>query len=120
MHHGSKMGMYKSSAGDEYVDYIMPQEHGNHYNTKYLRLGNFEFVSAQGAEINVSEYSAKELERKAHNFELEKDGLVHVRIDYKVSGIGSNSCGPELCECYRMNDSNVHFELSIFGKKNER
>ena len=101
---------------DEYVDYIMPQEHGNHYNTKYLSMGDFEIISSNGMEINVSEYSAKELEKKAHNFELEKDGATHVRIDYKVSGLGSGSCGPQLMEQYMMNDKNVHFEFSIVKK----
>lgn len=113
MHHGSKMGMYESSAEKEYVDYIKPQEHGNHFNTKYLRLGDFEFISKQGFEINVSRYDAKELESAAHNFELKNSGLTNVRIDYKVSGIGSGSCGPQLLEKYQMNDENVHFEFTI-------
>lgn len=117
MHHGSKMGMYESDAASEYVDYIKPQEHGNHYNTKYLNLGDFEFISKPGMEINISEYSAEELERKAHNFELEKDGAVHARIDCKVSGIGSGSCGPQLAEQYRVNDEKVHFEFSVLLKK---
>jgi beta-galactosidase len=114
MHHGSKMGMYSSSAENEYVDYIKPQEHGNHYNTKYLKLGKLEFASQDGIEINVSEYSTEELSSKAHNFELEKNGVSNVRVDYKVSGIGSHSCGPELLEKYRMNDRDVHFAFSIF------
>lgn len=116
MHHGSRVGMYESTAKDEYVDYIKPQEHGNHYNTKYLSMGDFEIISTNGMEINVSEYSAKELTKKAHNFELVKDGTTHVRIDYKVSGIGSASCGTTLCEQYKMNDKNVHFEFSILKK----
>ena len=113
MRNGSKMGMYESEAKNEYVDYIRPQEHGNHYGTKYLKLGDFEFVSKTGFEINVSEYSAYELETKAHNFELEKDGLTHVRLDYKVSGVGSGSCGPQISEQYKMNDNKVHFKFSI-------
>ncbi|MDY3030637.1 MAG: glycoside hydrolase family 2 TIM barrel-domain containing protein [Clostridia bacterium] len=116
MHHGSKMGMYESTAQDEYVDYIKPQEHGNHYNTKYLKLGDFEVISNNSMEINISEYSSKELTRKSHNFELEKDENIHVRIDYKVSGLGSGSCGPELLEQYRMNDKSVYFEFSLLLK----
>jgi len=113
MHNGSKMGMYESNTDREYVNYIMPQEHGNHYNTKYLRLGGFEFVSKQGFECNVSNYSTKELDCKKHAHELVADGLTHVRIDYKVSGIGSNSCGPALDGKYRMNDQTVSFAFSI-------
>ena len=117
MHHGSRMGMYESTAQDEYVDYIKPQEHGNHYNTKYLSLGDFEVIASDGMEINVSEYTSNELTQKAHNFELEKSGDVNVRIDYKVSGIGSGSCGPQLSDQYKMNDEKVHFEFSVLLKK---
>ncbi len=113
MHHGGAMGMYESSAENEYVDYIKPQEHGNHYNTKYLQLGGYEFVSPQGFECNVSEYTAQELECKRHNFELKKSGLTNVRIDYKVSGIGSGSCGPQLVEAYQMNDKKVDFKFTV-------
>lgn len=116
MHHGSKMGMYKSTAEKEYVDYICPQEHGNHFNTRYLALGAYEFVSEQGFEFNVSEYSKEELTIKSHNFELEKSDAVNVRIDYKVSGIGSNSCGHELAEAYRLNDKMISFKFSIRKK----
>ncbi len=113
MHHASHMGMHESNAKKEYVPYIKPQEHGNHYNTKLLKLGDFSFASEQGFEINVSEYSVSELTNKLHDFELLKDEYTNVRIDYKVSGIGSGSCGPQLAERYQMNDKNVHFEFSI-------
>ncbi len=113
MHNGSQMGMYESSTDREYVPYLKPQEHGNHYNTKLLELGAFTFKSCQGFEFNVSDYDANELGTKAHNWELEKSKNTNVRIDYKVSGIGSNSCGPSLSEKYQMKDKVVHFEYSI-------
>lgn len=117
MHHGSKMGMYRSDADNEYVDYIKPQEHGNHYNTKYLNLGDYIFESAQGFEFNVSNYSKEELETKMHNYELKKDEFTNVRIDYKVSGIGSGSCGPQLMEKYQMNDTKIKFNFTIRSSK---
>ena len=117
MHHGSWMGMFESSAEKEYVPYIKPQEHGSHYNTRYVKLGKYAFASGQGFSLNVSEYTAEELTKKAHNFELVKDEYTNVRIDYKVSGIGSASCGPEIYERYRMNDEKVHLEFSVFHEK---
>ena len=113
MHNGSKKGMYASNAKSEYVDYIKPQEHGNHYDTNYLNLGEYSFVSQQGFEFNISQYSTSQLDNKMHNYELEKSKYTNVRIDYKVSGIGSNSCGPKLLEKYQMNDSKVEFKFSI-------
>ena len=113
MHHASEMGMYESSAEKEYVDYIKPQEHGNHFNTKLLKFKDFEILSDKGFEFNVSEYSVKELERKAHNYELEKSPHAHLRIDYKNSGIGSASCWQPLKEQYKVNDENVFFNFKI-------
>ncbi len=116
MHHASEMGMYKSDAATEYVDYIMPQEHGNHYNVKYLELGDFSFVTKDSFEFNVSEYSTSELTRKSHNHELEPNGYSNVRIDYKVSGIGSNSCGPALMQKYQLCEREIKFNFSILKK----
>ena len=116
MHHGSWMGMFDSSAEKEYVPYIKPQEHGSHYNTRYLKLGNYAFVSRQGFSANVSEYTAAELTKKAHGFQLEKDEYANVRIDYKVSGLGSASCGPDLMDKYRMNDGKVRLAFSIVAE----
>jgi beta-galactosidase len=113
IHNASKLGMYDSNAEKEYVNYIKPQEHGNHFGVKYLKLGAFEFIPETTMECNVSEYSSHDLASKAHNFELVKSGLTNVRIDYKVSGIGSNSCGPDLHEKYRVDDEKVSFNFVI-------
>ena len=113
MHHASKLGLYNSTAENEYVNYIKPQEHGNHFGCRYLKLGKYEIISDNDFEIRVGEYSTKELTEKAHNFELEKDGKTHVRIDYKVSGIGSNSCGPQLDEIFRLNDKKVAYSFTF-------
>ena len=113
MHHHARIGMYESTAKDEYVPYVRPQDHGNHYGTKMLRIGNLEFLSGQGMEINVSEYSTEALHKAEHTDELVKDGKVHLRVDYKVSGIGSASCGTELEECYRLKEKEIEFAFTM-------
>ena len=114
MHHYARRGMWESTASKEYVPYIMPQEHGNHYGVRYLELENgLTFVSDKEFEINISQYSTEELFRAQHAAELRKDGKTHVRVDYKDSGIGSNSCGPELMEKYQLNEENFCFEFII-------
>ena len=54
-----------------------------------------------------------DLFRAEHTDELVKDGKTHLRIDYKVSGIGSNSCGPELEKQYRLDEKEIRFSFSI-------
>ncbi len=116
MHHGSWLGQFSSSAEKEYVPYMRPQDHGCHIGTHWLDFGPVRFVSQQGFTFQVSEYTARELTEKTHAFALEKDGYTNVRIDYKASGIGSESCGPELRKEYRVDDAHVSFGFSIQGK----
>ncbi len=115
MHGGARLGFYQSSPEREYVNYVKPQEHGNHYGAKYLSIGDYEFIS-DAFEFAVSEYSREELSVKRHSHELIKNGLANVRIDYKMSGIGSGSCGPQLLEKYRLNDKKIIFSFLIKKK----
>ncbi|WP_338044596.1 hypothetical protein [Paenibacillus periandrae] len=36
-----------------------------------------------------------------------------VHLDYKIGGVGSNSCGPELLVPYRLDEKDFKFELKI-------
>lgn len=110
--HAGCVGLYESNADAEYVPYVRPQEHGNHTAVKWLRIGDLEF-EAEDMEICVSRYSTAALTKAEHTDELVADGKTHLRIDYKVSGIGSNSCGPELEKRYRLNEKQIKFQYSI-------
>lgn len=114
MHHGSMVSWFESDADSEYVNYIMPQEHGNHIKTKVLEInGGLCFEAEDEMEINVSRYSAKTLMDAMHQDELKKDESVTVRVDYKNSGMGSASCGPELLEEYRLSEKDISFSFYI-------
>lgn len=108
MKYHAKIGFYESDADSEYVNYIVPQEHGNHIDTKLLEMLNgLKFESDTGFEFNVSHYSAMEFTKAMHIDELKKEDATIIRIDYKNSGIGSNSCGPELMEKYRLSEKKI-------------
>ena len=114
MHHFAKMGMYESSAKEEYIPYVMPQEHGNHFNTKCLETENGLCFTAENVfDINVSNYTVEILTEAMHTNELKEADYVTVRIDYKNAGIGSASCGPALLEQYRVNDKDIDFKFRI-------
>ena len=108
------MDWYESDADNEYVPYVRPQEHGNHTKTKVLEFTNgLKFEAVTDFDINVSHYTTEMLEKAEHWDELEKDTATNIRIDYKNSGIGSASCGPELAEKYRLNEKEINFEFVI-------
>ena len=115
--HGNFVSMYDSNADKEYVNYPRPQEHGNHINVKFVKIGDMCFESDNDFEINVSNYSTKILSEATHTDELFNDGFIHLRIDYKSSGVGSASCGPDLLEKYRLSEKEFSFSFSIKPNK---
>ncbi len=106
---------FTSDVEKMHEDYIKPQENGSHYDCEYVVLNHADGkhqlkVTADRFDLNVSEYSQEELASKDHNYELEKCGYTVLCVDYKNSGVGSNSCGPELLPQYRLNDAEFDFE----------
>ena len=84
MHHGSMVDWYESDADSEYINYVVPQEHGNHYKTKILEMKDgLCFKAKDEFEINVSHYTSKILMDAMHQDELKKDSSTNIRIDYK-------------------------------------
>lgn len=116
-HAGSWRDHFTQRVRDMHEDYIRPQENGSHYAAEYISLSSpsasLEIHSAKPFSFSVSEYTQEELESKAHNYELEKCGHNVLCIDYAMSGVGSNSCGPELPERYRFLEKEFCFEFDL-------
>ena len=64
-------------------------------------------------EFSALPYSQRELEGAAHDFELPAPRATHLCVDYKQSGVGSHSCGPELLPQYRLAEKSFTFRLKI-------
>ena len=114
----AKVGYYKSKVKDEYVAYPKPQEHGNHTQTNYLSVrdrhhSGLVFTSDDTFEFNASNYSSHQLTYATHINDIGDKDKTIVRIDYKVSGIGSNSCGPELLPKYQLNEKKIRYSFSV-------
>lgn len=117
MKHAALLGRYRSNTDSEFVNYIFPQEHGNHTGVKELDIYGMHISCKKGMDINVSKYSSHQIENATHTDELGTPFATHLRIDYKCAGIGSYSCGPKLSEKYLVNDKYFNFEFSISPKQ---
>ncbi len=111
-HHGL-IGYYTSDAAAEYVNYVRPQEHGNHTDCRELSIENSLKFCSSGMDISVLHHSIEALTAAQHTDELIESDATHIRVDYKVSGIGSNSCGPRLLEKYRLCEKHINFNLTL-------
>ena len=102
-------------------DYIRPQENGSHFDCDYVILqGGKATLTVAGEEtfsFNASVYTQEELTEKAHNYELEESPYTVLCVDYRQSGIGSNSCGPELAEEYQLNEEAFEFRVRFVPER---
>ena len=98
-------GRFGGNVESLHEDYIRPQENGSHFGCDWMTLTGgklgLQVVSREPFSFNASRYTQEELEQKGHNYELQPCGSTVLCIDHALSGIGSNSCGPELMEQYR-------------------
>ncbi|WP_159886235.1 glycoside hydrolase family 2 TIM barrel-domain containing protein [Paenibacillus puerhi] len=113
-----KRGKYLLTVDEMSENYIMPQETGSRYDTEWAivstELGmGLHFEAPGGFSFNASHYTPQDLTEARHTYELVKRKETIVQLDYKMSGIGSNSCGPELLEPYRLSEKEFAFELRI-------
>ena len=55
----------------------------------------------------------EELAGKKHDYELSPAGETVFCLDYKMSGVGSNSCGPLLLEDYQLCEGEFSFKFAL-------
>ncbi len=111
--HHVRQDYFASDVDSEYVPYVMPQEHGNHCGVTVVEFDSLRFVGKDTFNLNVSKYSIDQIWNAKHTDELGRSYATHVKIDYKVSGIGSGSCGPWVIEKYRLTDKKIKFAFDM-------
>ena len=116
-HQASRLGRFSAPVRDLHEDYLRPQENGSHWDCSYLAVSDPEGGCLEAAGeafcFNASPYTQEELAGKAHNYELEPSGFTVLCLDYRQSGMGSNSCGPELAPRYRLAEESFSFALEL-------
>ena len=116
-HQASSHGLYHAKVSDMHEDYIMPQENGSHFDCDYVEITNGQFGLAVASEktfsFNASVYTQEELEKAAHNYELEASDSTVLCIDYALNGIGSNSCGPVVLDQHRFDEAEFDFSVKM-------
>ncbi len=112
-HRASYKGIFHSTVKNLFEDYIRPQENGSHWNCNELKVGKLQVSSANPFCFNASYYTIQELIQKKHNYEIEEADEIITCVDYKQSGIGSNSCGPELLTKYRLEEESFKWEIAF-------
>jgi beta-galactosidase len=112
------MGLHTSTVTEQYFPYIVPQEHGNHINTCLLKIcdgrGRGLLVKADTAfEFAASHYTTRNLTDATHTCDLGVREETFLRVDYKVGGIGSGSCGPYTFDKYKLTEKRIKYGFTM-------
>lgn len=88
-----KIGIYKSTVKDSWVDYSRPQENGYKSKTRWFTMKNNEGKGIKICAVNpigfgVSNYSKEEIERADYSFMLKESGVIYLNIDNAQMGVG--------------------------------
>ncbi|MCI8639962.1 MAG: DUF4981 domain-containing protein [Coprococcus sp.] len=122
---GNRIGYYNSNAANSYFPYVVPQETGNHEDTRWAEFytRNGHALRIEGAKpfgFGVLHYTQETLTNASHTNELEPDEDIYLNLDYKQHGLGSASWGAECMEKDRLYPEEFIFSWTISGECGER
>jgi beta-galactosidase len=115
--------MYRSTVTEHFEHYIRPQENMAHTDTRMVTVadvgGHGLTVTGSGERktfsFNCSHFTPGMLFEAKYDYELTPLDNTVVHIDYRHSGIGSGSCGPQLAEDLKLKESRFAFSFRVFS-----
>lgn len=117
--HASRMGVFDTTATENFEHYIRPQENSAHFSTEWCKItsvaghGLLAVNMGKPFSFNCCHYSSKQLTHTAHDYELIPVSDTVVNIDYRNAGVGSNSCGPSLAAEHCISEKQIDFSVRI-------
>ncbi len=117
---GSVVDVFHSTVSEQYVPYVLPQEHGNHSDVRWLALENQSvglLVRAQETlESSVSHFAPHDLFAARHTIDLQPREETIVNLDVQQRGLGTASCGPDTDERHRIGAGvhHLNFVMSLY------
>lgn len=112
-----QLRVHQSTVTDQYVPYILPQEHGNLTGTRWLKLSsdsaNLLIDAPSPIEASASHYSQEQLTPAFHTYEISPEPFTYLCLDISQRGVGGASCGPDTLPQYRMDPGEYELNYRI-------
>ncbi|WP_309383103.1 glycoside hydrolase family 2 TIM barrel-domain containing protein [Cerasicoccus frondis] len=109
--------LYQSTVSEQYVPYIVPQEHGNHSDTRWLTLSNgtvcMRVFANKSFEFSASHYTPNDLYAATHSCHLKPRPETFLNLDYLHAGLGTGSCGPATLPRYQIFPGRHKFSFNL-------
>lgn len=111
--------IHHSTVTDQYVPYILPQEHGNHTDVNWMALANkqvaLRVTADKPIEASASHYPHELLTPAFHTYECLPDKDCWLSLDVKQRGVGGASCGPDTLPVYQVRSGRyiLSYQMSL-------
>ncbi len=113
------LAIHRSTVTDQYVPYVVPQEHGHHHDTRWAQLsaGDADPPLRIGAPkrfgFSALHHRLDDLAAAHHTVDLLDRNETIVQIDHLHRGLGTASCGPDVLDRYRIGPGPYAWSWSI-------
>ena len=118
------VGVYEDLVSNQWVNYIKPQEMGNHENIRWISVTNFDgmgFVFVAGDQMSASAMHVRaedmvdstDLRKLVHKYEIPMRKETVLCLDAKHRPLGNGSCGPGPMRKYELLSQPTVFSLSL-------
>ena len=112
------VGRFASTVGDQYVPYILPQEHGHKSDVRRLSLADptgfgLEVSGRPSIGFAASHFAASDLYGARHTCDLEPRPEIYLSLDHAQRGLGTASCGPDTDPRYRLLEPAYRFTYAL-------
>ena len=118
----AQIGIWKTTVEEMHEPYVMPQDNGNCGGVKYLKLTNkkgnaFTVYGVPKFSFSAHDYTQQNLDKAKHQEELVRDDTTVLSIDGFVRGTGTNTCGPDTLEKYKVKcEKTLTFKFAFKGE----
>ncbi len=118
------VGKYSGTVMEQHEEYIRPQENGNKGGVRWATVTDNDgvglYIDADRlVDVSVHKYTDEALQEAWHTNELQYIDETVLNVDYQVSGLGSNSCGPDVLPQYRVVPKNFCYTIRLKPVKGE-
>jgi beta-galactosidase len=108
--------VYSSKVDEEYVPYVIPQEHGNKSDVRWLTLkdekeNGINISSSKHFHFNVSAFNVDHLEKAKYPFQLKKSGKIYLNVRDQLAGSGDTAREP--LQQYRVSPGKYRLKICI-------
>lgn len=117
------IGLHHSLVGDQWTNYVLPQEHGNKEEVRWMAITDDEgqgllVVAPEPLSMSAAHWRPEDnytsgSNRKKHPYEVTFCDQTVLNIDAYTRALGNASCGPDVLDQYRIRADKTHFSFLL-------